>query len=159
MSVSVEKWVVYAFISMVFAGFTSVIAKFGLTGISAELGIAVRTSFVFIVVLGVAALSVPAADWTTLNADNLKWLALSALTTTGSWVFYYKAIKVGEVATVALIDKGSMFIVVMLSWVLVKEQMTPRMVFGGALSLNGLVVSARKEAKELDAKDGTRPQR
>ena len=42
-----EKWVIYAFVSMVFAGLTSVIAKQGLTGISGELGLAVRTCFVF----------------------------------------------------------------------------------------------------------------
>ncbi len=137
-----ERWVVYAFISMVFAGFTSVIAKFGLTGISAELGIAVRTCFVFVFVLGFAALSVPAADWGLLNGENLRWLALSALTTAGSWVFYYKAIKLGEVGTVALIDKGSIVIAVLLAWLLLKEQLTPRIVFGGALILAGLIVIA-----------------
>ena len=43
-----ERWVLYAFISMLFAGFTSVIAKQGLTGISAELGLTLRTIFVCI---------------------------------------------------------------------------------------------------------------
>ena len=53
-----ERWVQYAFFSMVFAGFTSVIAKLGLAGISADLGLAIRTCFVFVFVLmfaGVAA--------------------------------------------------------------------------------------------------------
>ena len=46
-----ERWVQYAFFSMIFAGFTSVIAKLGLAGISGDLGLAVRTCFVFVFVL------------------------------------------------------------------------------------------------------------
>ncbi len=54
-----EKWIAYALISMVFAGFTSVIAKVGLAGISGELGLAIRTCFVFGFVLALAWLLVP----------------------------------------------------------------------------------------------------
>lgn len=43
-----ERWIIYAFISMLFAGFTSVVAKQGLVGISDELGLTVRTLFVFL---------------------------------------------------------------------------------------------------------------
>ena len=45
-----ERWVQYAFFSMVFAGFTSVIAKLGLAGISADLGLAIRTCSDFVLV-------------------------------------------------------------------------------------------------------------
>src|SRR5512133_1879829 len=105
-----ERWIAYAFISMAFAGFTSVIAKLGLSGISGDLGLAVRTCFVFVFVLMFAAAVVPAAELASLNARNVAWLALSAVTTAGSWIFYYKAIKLGDVSTVALIDKGSVVI-------------------------------------------------
>ncbi len=54
-----ERWVLYAFLSMFFAGFTSVIAKMGLSGISGDLGLAVRTCFVFVFVLMFAAAVVP----------------------------------------------------------------------------------------------------
>src|SRR4249920_1642216 len=102
-----DKWVIYAFISAAFAGCTSVVAKLGLVGISGELGLAVRTCFVFVFVLGFAALSVQRNEVATLTQSNLLWLGLSGVTTAISWVFYYKAIKLGEVSTVALIDKGS----------------------------------------------------
>ena len=46
-----KQWVLYAFISMLFAGFTSVIAKHGLEDISGDLGLVVRTCFVFCFVL------------------------------------------------------------------------------------------------------------
>lgn len=139
-----EKWVLYAIISMAFAGFTSVIAKFGLDGISSELGLAVRTCFVFLFVLAFAVLVVPKNELGTLSQRNLIWLALSAVTTAISWVFYYKAIKLGEVSTVALIDKGSFVVAVLLAWLLLKEQITLRVVAGMALIMTGLVVVARK---------------
>lgn len=37
-----EKWIAYAIISMIFAGFTSVVAKMGLAGITGELGLTIR---------------------------------------------------------------------------------------------------------------------
>ena len=139
-----EKWVIYAIISMAFAGFTSVIAKFGLDGISSELGLAVRTCFVFLFVLAFAVLVVPREELGTLTQRNMIWLALSAVTTAISWVFYYKAIKLGEVSTVALIDKGSFVVAVLLAWLLLKEQITLRVVAGMILIMTGLVVVARK---------------
>jgi transporter family protein len=139
-----EKWVIYAIISMAFAGFTSVIAKFGLEGISSELGLAVRTCFVFLFVLTFAVLVIPKTELGTLTQRNAIWLALSAVTTAISWVFYYKAIKLGEVSTVALIDKGSFVVAVLLAWFLLKEQITLRVVAGMILILTGLVVVARK---------------
>lgn len=139
-----EKWVIYAIISMAFAGFTSVIAKFGLDGISSELGLAVRTCFVFLFVLAFAVLVIPKTELGTLTQRNMIWLALSAVTTAISWVFYYKAIKLGEVSTVALIDKGSFVVAVLLAWFLLKEQITLRVVAGMILILSGLVVVARK---------------
>ena len=111
-----ERWVLYAIVSMCFAGFTAVIAKQGLAGISAELGLTVRTIFVCVFVLIFAALSVAPAEIKSLQKINYIWLGLSSITTAGSWIFYYKALKVGDVATVALIDKGSVVIAILLAW-------------------------------------------
>lgn len=139
-----DRWVVYAFVSMLFAGFTSVVAKRGLDGISGELGLAVRTGFVFALVLAFSAAAVPAAAWGTLTRHNFFWLGLSGVTTTASWVFYYKALKDGEVSTVALIDKGSFVVAVVLAWLFLHERITPRVVLGCALILAGLVVVSRR---------------
>ena len=134
----------YALVSMVFAGFTSVIAKLGLSGISGELGLAVRTCFVFVFVLAFAVVTVPGSQLSTLGRTNYLWLGLSGLTTAISWVFYYKAIKDGQVSTVALIDKGSMVVSVLLAALILKEQMTARTITGAALMVAGLLVIARK---------------
>jgi transporter family protein len=138
-----ERWIVYAFISMAFAGFTSVIAKLGLSGISGDLGLAVRTCFVFVFVLMFAAAVVPAAELASLNARNILWLAVSAVTTAGSWIFYYKAIKLGDVSTVALIDKGSVVIAVLLSFWVLHEAVTMPKLIGASLIVAGLLVMAR----------------
>lgn len=139
-----EKWVVFALISMIFAGFTSVIAKMGLVGISGELGLTIRTLFVSLFVLGFAAVAVPTSDYSLLNRTNILWLGLSALTTTLSWIFYYKALKLGDVATVALIDKGSVVVAILLAWLLLKEVITLRILIGGALIVGGLLVMVKK---------------
>ncbi len=139
-----ERWVLYAFISMLFAGFTSVIAKQGLIGISAELGLTLRTIFVCIFVLIFAVLAVEPTEIKSLQKVNYIWLGLSGITTAVSWVFYYKALKIGDVATVALIDKGSVVIAIILAWVLLKEVITLRMMIGAAFIVMGLIVIAKK---------------
>jgi transporter family protein len=139
-----ERWVIYAIISMLFAGFTSVVAKQGLVGISAELGLTVRTIFVCIFVLVFAVLVVDPAEIKSLRKVNYTWLAFSAITTAGSWIFYYKALKVGDVATVALIDKGSVVIAILLAWLLLKEAITLRLILGALLIVAGLFVIAKK---------------
>ena len=139
-----KPWVTQAILSMVFAGFTSVIAKLGLVGISGELGLAVRTVFVFVLVMGFAAVAVPAEQWGGLTRSHYLWLGLSGVTTSLSWIFYYKALKDGEVSTIALIDKASMVVAVLLASFILKEQLTWRTLVGGSLMLAGLVVMARK---------------
>ena len=139
-----EKWVIYAFVSMIFAGLTSVIAKQGLTGISGELGLAVRTCFVFAFVGVFAAFAVSRSELTTLTRNNYFWLGLSGVTTAVSWVFYYKALKLGEVSTVALIDKGSFVVAVLLAWFVLGEKATVRTVLASVLVLAGLIIASRK---------------
>ncbi len=139
-----ERWVIYAFLSMFFAGFTAVIAKQGLAGISSELGLTVRTVFVFVFVLMFAVTFVPVAEVRTLQKTNLIWLGLSGVATALSWVFYYKALKTGDVATVALIDKGSVIIAIVLAWLILKETITLQVALGATLILAGLLVIAKK---------------
>ncbi|MDZ4815738.1 MAG: EamA family transporter [Verrucomicrobiota bacterium] len=139
-----KTWIIYALISAVFAGFTSVIAKLGLSGISGELGLAIRTCFVFVFVLAFAAVTIPSSQLSTLGRTNYIWLGISGVTTVASWVFYYKAIKDGQVSTVALIDKGSIVVSVLLAAIILKEQITARILIGAALMVAGLLIIARK---------------
>lgn len=139
-----KTWIIYAIVSMLFAGFTSVVAKKGLTGISGELGLVIRTVFVFLFVLGFAALVVPFRALESVRKDNLYWLALSGVTTSVSWVFYYKALKEGEVSIIALIDKGSILVAILLATLFLKEVITLRTILGGILIFAGIFVIAKK---------------
>lgn len=139
-----QNWMVWATASMAFAGFTSVIAKLGLAGISGELGLTVRTLFVTVFVLSFAVMFVDRGELAALTGRNYLFLGLSGLTTALSWIFYYKAIKIGDVATVALIDKGSVVVAMALAWLLLKEAITPRMVLGAGLIVSGLLVLLRR---------------
>jgi transporter family protein len=139
-----DRWVIYAFISMFFAGFTSVIAKQGLVGISAELGLTIRTIFVFCFVTLFAILAVTTSELNLLRKENFIWLGLSGVTTALSWIFYYKALKLGDVATVALIDKGSVIVAIVLAWLILKEIITVRIIFGAGLMLLGLIIITKK---------------
>lgn len=138
------QWIFYALLAALFAGLTSVIAKQGLTGITAELGLTVRTCFVFVFVLLFAAGFVSRPDFAGLNRSNLGWLGLSGITTAASWVFYYKALKEGDVSTVALLDKGSFLVAVLLSWLILGEKITARTLLGGAFIATGLWIVSRK---------------
>jgi len=129
---------------MIFAGLTSVIAKIGLSGISGELGLAIRTLFVFVFVLVFAVVVIPHDQLSGLTRHNYIWLGLSALTTSLSWIFYYKALKEGDVSTIALIDKGSMVVAVLLAYFILKEQITGKTLLGGSLMIAGLLIIARK---------------
>lgn len=139
-----ERWVGYALLSMAFAGVTSVIAKHGLAGISGELGVVIRTLYVAVFIGCFALLAVAPAEWKTLQRSNLFWLGLSSATTAISWVYYYKALKLGDVATVALIDKGSTVVAIFLAWLFLKEVVTLRIVLGAALIIAGVLVISRK---------------
>ncbi|MBP9223953.1 MAG: EamA family transporter [Verrucomicrobiales bacterium] len=139
-----KSWVIFAFLSMLFAGVTSVIAKMGLNGISADAGMAVRTCFVFVFVLLFASVSVSVSQLRLLDSSNYLWLGLSAATTTLSWIFYYKALQEGDVSKIAIIDKGSVVVAIVLAALILKEQITPKTFLGGALVVSGILVIAKK---------------
>lgn len=141
-----ERWKLYAFVAALFAGLTSVIAKAGLKVLGADLGLAVRTVFVFGFIMlntllwtgtGRAAVALQTAGW-----RPIALLALSALTTTLSWICYYRAMHEGTVSFVSLIDKGSILVTLALSITLLGEPFTWRIAAGAALIVAGLVVLA-----------------
>jgi bacterial/archaeal transporter family protein len=139
-----QNWIVLAILSMFFAGLTSVIAKFGLKGISADLGLAVRTVIVFIFVTLNFFVWQNVKQIGQLTKSNLLFLGISGITTSLSWIFYYRAIKIGNVSQVALIDKGSILITLLLSFTLLKEPVTPKIMVGAGFILAGLIVLAMK---------------
>jgi len=135
-----QNWILMAVISMLFAGLTSVIAKFGLKNISADTGMVIRTLFVSLFVLLNFFIFGNYKDLSKLSNSNLIFLGISAFTTAISWIFYYRAIKIGEVSKIALIDKGSIVITLILSVVVLKEVLTIKTLIGAGFIISGLLI-------------------
>jgi transporter family protein len=135
-----KQWIFYAIVSMVFAGLTSVIAKFGMKNVSGDAALAIRTTMVFgLVWINVIAFG-RLREISLLTKTDVAFLCFSGLTTTLSWIFYYRAIKMGEVSVVASIDKASVVITILLSLLLLKEPVTPKLVLGASLIVIGTFV-------------------
>jgi transporter family protein len=133
-------WILYALASMLFAGLTSVIAKFGLKNVPSDLGLAIRTSVVFVFVwlnsIGFRHIK----HIGNFTAKDILFLSVSGLTTTLSWIFYYRAIKMGDVSVVASIDKASLVITIFLSFFFLNEPLTPKVLLGAGLITLGTLV-------------------
>ncbi len=139
-----KQYQIFAIISMVFAGLTSVIAKAGLKNVSSDTGLAVRTVFVFVFVWMNVFLFNNLKDFSNLTKKDIVLLGLSAVTTSLSWIFYYKAIKIGNVSEVALIDKASILITIILSLVFLNEQFTWKLAVGACMIFGGLLIITLK---------------
>ena len=135
-----ETWILYALLSMVFAGLTSVLAKYGLQNINSDLGLGIRTTTIFILLFIFILSTNKLQDLPLITNKQFLLLILSGITTTLSWVFYYRAMKTGLVSYVAAIDKASIVITLVLSFILLKEPMTPKIIAGGLLIFCGMLV-------------------
>lgn len=88
-----QTWLLYAILSMVFAGVTAILAKYGLQNIGADFGLTVRTSVIFFIVTVMSMVSQNYKEYFSLTRTQLFLLIASGVTTTLSWIFYYRAIK------------------------------------------------------------------
>ncbi len=135
---------IFAIISMIFAGLTSVIAKAGLKNVASDTGLAVRTSFVFFLIwINILAFN-NTKDFANLCKSDILLLGVSGFTTAISWVFYYRAMKVGNVSEIALIDKASIIITLALSFFFLNEQFTWKIALGGLMIIGGILILTLK---------------
>jgi transporter family protein len=142
-----ESWKLQAILAALFAGLTSVLAKSGMKALGPDVSLALRTCVVFTLVTINALVWTsgrPVAALAAAAPRDLALLALSGLTTSLSWIFYYRAMKTGTVSFVALVDKGSILVTLLLSFWLLREPFTPKLACGGGLILAGVFVLAWK---------------
>jgi bacterial/archaeal transporter family protein len=136
-----EKWKLFAIISMLFAGLTSVIAKFGMKNLSSDVALSIRTMVVFAIVTANAFLLNNAiSEIKQTSKSNLIFLTISGLTTSLSWIFYYRAMKEGPVSYVASIDKASIVVTLLLSFFILKEPITTKVLIGAAFIFTGMII-------------------
>ena len=127
-----DSWVIYAILSAFFAALTSILAKIGISDINSNLATAIRTIVVLIIRPTCASSIWPAKSWI--------FLVLSGIATGLSWLFYYKALQLGDASKVVPIDKFSVVISMILAFVILKEDLTFKTVMGGILITAGTFV-------------------
>lgn len=132
------KW--YALLSAFFAALTAILAKLGVKGVNSNIATAVRTLVVLFIAWGIVAFSGQLRDLRGLTRMNLVFLVLSGIATGLSWIFYFKALQLGEVSKVAPIDKLSVAFAMILSFFLLREAIDVKTLIGGLLIVAGSIV-------------------
>ncbi len=133
-------WVVYALLSAFFAAATSILAKIGIEGINSNLATAIRTVVVLVMAWGLVFLTGAQSGIANIGSKSWIFLILSGIATGLSWLFYYKALQLGDASRVVPIDKFSVVISMVLAFVILKEALTWKTVLGGLLITAGTFV-------------------
>ena len=133
-------WIIYALLSAVFAALTTILAKIGVENVDSTLATAIRTAVVLVMAWGMVFLLGKQGGVSAIGAKSWVFLTLSGLATGGSWLFYYKAIQLGEVSRVVPIDKFSVVITMVLAFVFLHEKITLKTALGGVLITAGTFV-------------------
>ena len=133
-------WKLYAILAAVFAAATAILAKVGVKGINGNVATAVRTGVVLLLAWGIVLFSGQLKETKELTRTNLIFLVLSGLATGLSWIFYFKALETGNVSKVAPIDKLSVVLVMLFSFIFLGETMDFKTILGGVLIATGAVI-------------------
>lgn len=135
-----KMWIIYALLSALFASITSILAKLGMENINSNLATAIRTVVVLIMAWGIVFITGAQSGIGDISKRGMLFLVLSGFATGASWLFYYKAIQIGEVSKVVPIDKFSVVITMVLAFIILKEAVTIKTVIGGILITLGTFV-------------------
>lgn len=136
-------WQFWAVLAAVFAALTAIFAKVGVAAVAADFATLIRT---VVILLLVAALVAATGQWQplgTVPARTWVFLVLSGLATGASWLCYFRALKLGDAARVAPIDKLSVVLVALLGALLLGERLPPAAWGGVALIAAGALLVAR----------------
>ena len=126
-------WFWFALGSAVFAALTSILAKVGIEGVNSNLATAIRTAVVLVMAWGMVFLTNAQGEIAQISKKSWLFLILSGLATGASWLCYYKALQVGKASKVVPIDKLSVVITLILAFVFLHEEFTPKSLIGCAL--------------------------
>lgn len=124
MRVLFQTWPFWAVASAVFAAMTAILAKVGVSGINSDLATLIRTCVILLASAGVVAgfgefhglAQTPLRSWV--------FLVLSGLATGASWLCYFRALKLGDAARVAPIDKLSVVMVAVFACLFLGERLS-----------------------------------
>lgn len=130
-------WWIYAVLSAVFAALTSILAKMGIAGVNSHLATAIRTVVVLVMAWGMVFLTQAQSGIGEISRKSWLFLILSGLATGISWLFYYRALQLGDASKVVPIDKLSVVFTLVLAFVFLRETFTWKSLVGTLLLTAG----------------------
>ena len=133
-------WILYAFGSALFAGLTAVLAKCGIRKTDSTVATAIRTIVVLLFSWLMVFIVGSQSQLSSLDGRTLPFLVLSGLATGASWLCYYKALQDGPASVVAPIDKLSILITILFSYLVFHEKLSKKSALGLAILVGGTLL-------------------
>ncbi len=134
-------WAIYAILSAFFAALVAIFGKIGIKGVDSNLAVAIRTVIIVFFAWGIVLLQGTASQLLKISKYSYTFIVLSALATGLSWLFYYKALQLGQASKVAPIDKLSVALTILLAFIFLGESPTLGSILGGLLVVAGVLVT------------------
>lgn len=134
-------WAVYAVLSAFFASLVAIFGKVGIKGVDSNLAVAIRTIIIVFFAWAIVAVQGNWREIFSISRFSYTFIILSAIATGLSWLFYYKALQLGEVSRVAPIDKLSIALTIILAFIFLSEKPTLGNVLGGLLVTSGVLIT------------------
>lgn len=123
-------WFIFAMLSAVFAALTPILAKIGIDGVNSNLATAVRTMVVVATAWGMVFITNAQDGIFEISKKSWLFLILSGLATGASWLFYYRALQIGQASKVVPIDKLSVVITIIMAFIFLHEEFTAKSLIG-----------------------------
>lgn len=123
-------WFTLALLSAVFAALASIFAKVGIDDVNSNLATAIRTLVVVLMAWLMVFITNTQGGITAIQKRSWIFLILSGLATGASWMFYYKALQIGQASKVVPVDKFSIVITVILAFIFLREPITVKTMIG-----------------------------
>lgn len=142
MNLTFSSWQFWALLSAAFAALTAIFAKVGIENINSDFATFIRTTVILVVLGAILAASGQFQPLGSISGKTYLFLGLSGLATGASWVCYFRALKLGNAAQVAPIDKLSVVLVAVFGAVFLGERLTGANWLGVALIAAGAVLVA-----------------
>jgi len=139
-----DSWVFWALLSAGFAALTAIFAKIGVEAINSDLATLIRTVIVAGVLAAIVAVTRQYQPLAAIPPRTYAFLALSGLATGASWLCYFRALKLGDVARVAPIDKLSIVLVAVFGVAFLGERLSALNWLGIVLVGCGALLVAHK---------------
>jgi transporter family protein len=141
---SLLSWQFWALLSAGFAALTAIFAKVGVENVNSDFATFVRTIVILVVLAAILAATGQFQPPGSVSNRSYTFLVLSGLATGGSWICYFRALKLGDASRVAPIDKLSVVLVAVFGVVFLGEHLSLPNWAGVALIAAGAVLVTYK---------------